>query len=196
MNNNEKFLTKSNSVMTFSTSRLTLPDHEEKIYTLYACSRLNEKTASGKEITAGGRLEAQNLLLQMANTLGISPSVEEIKAISFDSGLYLWEDEGICAIARIAFEGEKYARINTVFTSPEKRGKGYAAALVSALAKELLNKGLTPTVLADEDNPISNRMYLSLGFTTEGKVYEYLKNSVSHSENAIFYSGHHDGKHN
>ena len=167
-----------------------LPTHVLKTYTLYRCDRLKKKSVNGKMIPAYGNPEAAKLLSLMASSLGLSVSESEIsRFVSEENGLYLWEDGGICAIARIAHVGEKFARINTVFTSPEKRGHGYAGALFSSLAEKLTNEGLVPTVLADENNPVSNHLYLSLGFTPDGKIYEYSKIGVPHSENAIFYLG-------
>ena len=143
-------------------------------------------------LPAVGHPETLTLLYQMASALGLEPDESEINAMAEDEGLYLWDDNGVCAIARIAFVGKKYARINTVFTSPEKRGHGYAGALFSTIAEKLIESGLVPTVLADEENPASNHLYASLGFKPEGKVFEYLKNGVSHAENAIFNTGHYD----
>ncbi len=181
-----------NETTIISDIKLDLPSHTLKTYTLYRCDKLVKKNASGKMMPAKGKTETKLLLSQMAVSLGLSVTESEIKNLADENGLYLWDDGGICAIARVAFKGEKYARINTVFTSPEKRGHGYAGALVSSLAEKLISEGLTPTVLADEDNPISNKMYLSLGFTPDGKIYEYSKKGVPHKENAIFYLGHYD----
>lgn len=176
-----------NENIIISDVKLDTADHTLKTYTLYRCDKLVKKTASGKAIPAGNCADARKLLASMASSLGISVSENEINTFSDgENGLYLWDDGGICAIARIAFANGKYARINTVFTSPEKRGHGYAGALVSAIAEKLINEGLTPTVLADEDNPISNRMYLSLGFTPDAKIYEYTKNDTPKKECAIF----------
>ena len=192
MNINEKTLTKSNSITVISASRQALPTHSERVYTLYVCKNPIGKETSGKVMPAVGHADVPMLLTQMANTLGLTPGAGEINAMAEDENLYIWYDNGVCAIARIAKIGKKYARINTVFTAPDKRGHGYAGALVSSLCKKLTEMGLTPTVLADESNPIPNKMYPSLGFTPEGKIYEYLKNGVSHSENAIFNTGHYD----
>lgn len=194
--NNEKLLTKTETDIIISNTKKELPSHKLKTYNLYRCDKLISKTASGKPIPALGNPETPILLSQMAKSLGLSVSENEIKKLSEESGLYLWDDNGICAIARIAFVGEKYVRINTVFTSPEKRGRGYAGALVSALTEKLASDGLIPTVLADEENPVSNHLYLSLGFTTDGKIYEYSKIDAAHKENAIFYIGQYNGKHN
>ena len=167
--------------------KLDLPSHTLKTYTLYRCDKLVKKNASGKVIPAKGSAETKLLLSQMAASLGLFVPENEINAFrDGENGLYLWDDGGICAIARIAFVKENTARINTVFTSPEKRGHGYAGALVSSLAEKLISEGLTPTVLADEENPVSNHLYLSLGFTPDGKIYEYTEKNASKTECAIF----------
>ena len=196
MMNSEKLLTKTEENLIISGAELDLPSYTLKTYNLYRCGKLIGKTVSGKSISALGKPETPKLLSQMALSLGLTVSENEITALAEDNGLYLWDDGGVCAIARIAFVGEKYARINTVFTAPDKRGHGYAGALASALAEKLMQKGLTPTVLADESNPVSNHLYQSLGFTPDGKVYEYSKMGVSQKENAIFYTGRYDGKYN
>ncbi|MBQ7779446.1 MAG: GNAT family N-acetyltransferase [Clostridia bacterium] len=176
-----------NENIIISDAKLDLSDHTLKTYTLYRCDKLIKKTANGKMLLADKCPEAKSLLSSMASSLGLSVSEEEINSFSDgENGLYIWDDSGICAIARIAFVGKKYARINTVYTSPEKRGHGYAGALVSSLSELLIGRGLIPTVLADENNPISNKMYLSLGFIPDGKIYEYTKNDVPKKECAIF----------
>ncbi len=185
-----------NETTIISDVKLDLPSHTLKTYTLYRCDMLKKKTASGKMLPADKCPETKKLLSSMASSLGLSVSEDDINAF-FDSenGLYLWDDCGICAIARIAFVDKEYARINTVYTSPEKRGHGYAGALVSSLAELLIGKGLIPTVLADEENPISNKMYLSLGFVPDGKIYEYSKNDAQKKECAIFNLRKQHGKH-
>ncbi len=194
MMNNEKLLTKNETDIVISDIKRELPTHVFKTYTLYRCDDLKKKMANGKMIPAQGNPETPKLLSLMAESLGLSVPESKINEfVSQENGLYLWDDCGICAIARVAFVGENFARINTVFTSPEKRGHGYAGALVSSLAEKLISEGLVPTVLADEENPVSNRLYLSLGFTPDGKIYEYSKIGVPHSENAIFYIGQYNG---
>lgn len=185
---NEKLLTKESTDLVLCEEKRDLPDHTLKIYNLYRIDKLKKKSVSGKMISAQNRPEAPIMLREMAKSLGLTPSEKEIDALANEEeGLYIWDDGGACAIARIAFVGEKYARINTVYTAPEKRGHGYAGALVSSLAEMLIEKGLVPTVLADEENPVSNTLYLSLGFVPDGKICEYSKKGVKHSENAIFY---------
>ncbi len=172
-----------------SDTKAEAQEHTLKEYTLYACRSIKPKTADGGMISGKDRPEAVSLMYSMASSLGLSLTEDEIQAFSIAHGseLYLWNDGGICALSRVAFRGGSYARINTVMTAPDKRGKGYAGALVSALSSEILKDGLVPTVLADKDNPISNAMYLSLGFSPEGTVFEYIPKGVKPRENAILY---------
>lgn len=51
-----------------------------------------------------------------------------------------------------------------VFTSPEYRGKGFAAAVTVACIEECLRRDLTPTWDCDSDNPASARLARKLGF--------------------------------
>ncbi len=168
-----------------------MPKYSAKAYALYRCDRLIPKAAHGKMISGEDRPETAELLHTMMSSLGLSAERAETEAFvrAHSNELYLWEDDGICALARIALLGKKYARINTVVTSPEKRGRGYAGALVSALASKIMAEGLIPTVLADESNPVSNKLYRSLGFTQDGVIFEYTPQSIIPRENAIFYLG-------
>jgi len=55
--------------------------------------------------------------------------------------------------------------INFVFTPADRRGRGYAKACVGALSPRELARGRTPVCLnADLANPISNRVYIRIGY--------------------------------
>lgn len=85
--------------------------------------------------------------------------------------LFLWKDAGMTvSMAKIAHQGPRYARINTVVTQREARCRGYAGMLVSAVAKRVLDAGLTPMLYADADYPASNRAYRKIGFEETGRV--------------------------
>ena len=56
-------------------------------------------------------------------------------------------------------------RIGTVYTPDEERGKGYATESIAQVVERLLGKEVDAvTLFADKNNPISNRLYLNLGF--------------------------------
>jgi len=80
--------------------------------------------------------------------------------------LYVWVDGG-----RVAFAGFRdsqfapIARIAPVYTPPSGRGRGYATALVSAMCGMLLRNGKDEIFLTtDLANPVSNRVYVNIGF--------------------------------
>ena len=87
--------------------------------------------------------------------------------------LVIRENGRLLSMLRIAFRGGAFARINTVVTSPEARGKGLARELVAYAVSYLKNEGLTPTVLASSKNPAANRLYLGIGFDAVCELYEY-----------------------
>jgi len=87
---------------------------------------------------------------------------------------FLWEDEGrIVSMAQIADRHRGAARINSVGTREDARGRGYAGMLVGALCQRLLSQGLTPMLYADADYPSSNRAYRKIGFEAVGELIEY-----------------------
>ncbi len=61
-----------------------------------------------------------------------------------------------------------FARIAPVYTLPDCRGRGYATALVAALARELLERGKRKLFLTtDVANATSNAIYARIGFRAE-----------------------------
>ncbi len=151
----------------------------KKTYNLYVCRSLLPKNTSGKTVKASpsecdkiSSMTAQ-MLLDSAGMILPNELADKIAKTKYHE-VRLFEDGGICAMARIAFWGDRYARINTVFTVKEKRGRGYAGALVSSICSEIIGQGLIPTVLADINNEAANRLYRSLGFKSEETVFEYI----------------------
>jgi predicted GNAT family acetyltransferase len=57
------------------------------------------------------------------------------------------------------------SRIGPVYTPPEHRGRGYAAAVTAAAARWALGSGARHVLLyTDLANPTTNRLYPRLGF--------------------------------
>jgi GNAT superfamily N-acetyltransferase len=78
----------------------------------------------------------------------------------------LWVVDGApVAIASIGRRTQNAAVINGVYTPPERRGRGYAAALTAALVDRGYAEGKAFACLyVDQRNPASNRCYAKLGF--------------------------------
>ncbi len=80
----------------------------------------------------------------------------------------IWDDGGSVAYAGYNDAAPDFARIAPVYTLPECRGRGYATALVAALARELLARGKQRLFLTtDVANPTSNAIYARIGFRAE-----------------------------
>lgn len=89
-----------------------------------------------------------------------------------DGGLWVWCDPGGAPVAFLGGQtiAPSGARLGPVYTPPERRGGGIGAAMVSALARRLLEAGARSVYLfTDAGNPTSNALYRRVGFETIGR---------------------------
>jgi predicted GNAT family acetyltransferase len=91
--------------------------------------------------------------------------------------LLLWEVGG-SAVSMVGYSGRtpNGIRVAWVYTPPENRGKGFAGACVAALSQKLLDDGRRFCFLyTDLANPISNHVYLKIGYepVTDATVYSF-----------------------
>ncbi|MFO7636495.1 MAG: GNAT family N-acetyltransferase [Clostridia bacterium] len=113
-----------------------------------------QKDALGQDAAEEGMQEAAGRLIASKN-------------------LYLWESGGkIVSTSYICHRTGRHARINTVYTPPEERKKGYASALMAAVCGIILEEGRKPLLYADLQNPDSNKVYRNVGFIPHGKLHE------------------------
>lgn len=81
------------------------------------------------------------------------------------AGLELWEDDEVVSVAGFGGETPNGIRIGPVYTPPERRGRGYATALVAELSSQLLAEGRRFCFLyTDLANPTSNAIYERIGY--------------------------------
>lgn len=57
--------------------------------------------------------------------------------------------------------------LGMLYTLPEHRGKGYAKALVSSMAKKLFAQGYPVYCFIEEENTLSYRLFKNMGFTED-----------------------------
>lgn len=82
-----------------------------------------------------------------------------------DSGFVLWEDDEVVSLAGFGGSTPNGIRIGPVYTPPDRRGRGYASALVAELSANLLATGKQFCFLyTDLANPTSNRIYERIGY--------------------------------
>ena len=65
-------------------------------------------------------------------------------------------------------------RISNVYTKPEYRNKGYSRKVVTFLTEQALNSGNIPCLHVDQHNPISNRLYQTIGYVYGKSRYEMI----------------------
>lgn len=62
--------------------------------------------------------------------------------------------------------------LNLVYTDLSMRNKGYAKNMISLICQELLKSADYVTLFVDKQNPISNRVYLDIGFNYLTENYD------------------------
>jgi RimJ/RimL family protein N-acetyltransferase len=94
------------------------------------------------------------------------PAALVTRSMRLGAGEMLWEVDGTpvaqaCAKPVIA----RTSRIGPVYTPPEHRGHGYAAAVTAAASRWALDAGAERVVLfTDLANPTTNRLYPRIGY--------------------------------
>ncbi len=83
-----------------------------------------------------------------------------------DHGFTLWEDEGRpVSLTGFGSPTPSGIRIGPVYTPPERRGRGYASALVAEVSQSQLDAGRRFCFLyTDLANPTSNKIYVDIGY--------------------------------
>lgn len=86
--------------------------------------------------------------------------------------MHVWEHDGdIVSLAAAVAPTPNGIRVNHVYTPPALRGRGYAGALVASLTQAMLDAGRRFVFLhTDLSNPVSNRLYVRLGYRQIGDL--------------------------
>lgn len=103
----------------------------------------------------GGRVEAHETLRDD----------DEIRADTEAGKYWLW-DTGteITSLVGLHPPNADVVMIGPAYTPTEYRGRGYAGWMIAAGAQRALDQGLRPALYTDQANPVSNKLYASLGF--------------------------------
>ncbi|MDE7295686.1 MAG: GNAT family N-acetyltransferase, partial [Clostridia bacterium] len=147
---------------------------------VYSAEQVRSVPPVGKLIVAEAEYKQEIAdLIQIAAIDDNDGELTDEQALQFaeahagTGNLFLWQDGEIVSMARIVRYGKRFARITSVVTKREMRGKGYAKMLVGELAKRVLAEGLIPVLYARAENPSSNSCYSHLGFEKNGEICEF-----------------------
>jgi GNAT superfamily N-acetyltransferase len=88
--------------------------------------------------------------------------------------LWLWDQGGETTSMAVSREpAQGVVRLSGVYTPPEKRKHGYAAACVHALSKHLRDSGYRCILYTDLANPTSNSIYRRIGYRAVAEALRY-----------------------
>jgi RimJ/RimL family protein N-acetyltransferase len=98
----------------------------------------------------------------------------EIEWRTADGRIFVWDDGGSVSFASASRPEGGVVRIGPVYTPPNRRGRGYASAMVAAMSQRALDAGAACCMLyTDLANPTSNRIYMNVGYRPVGDVSAY-----------------------
>lgn len=93
-----------------------------------------------------------------------------------DAGrLWVWDVGSPVSMAAASAEVAGVVRVAFVYTPPERRGRGYAAACVASLSEQAAAAGQQSVLYAQLHNPTSNAVYRRIGYepVTEILIYRF-----------------------
>jgi RimJ/RimL family protein N-acetyltransferase len=146
---------------------------------LYELLELGEVPRTEGQLRQAGPSD-RSLMIQWTrafqNEIGEAANDTEVRV---DRGLaagqlWVWdqdEETTSMAVSREPVEG--VVRLSGVFTPPEKRKHGYAAACVYALSKHLRAGGHRCILYTDLANPTSNSIYRRIGYRAVAEALRY-----------------------
>ena len=112
----------------------------------------------------------------LANEINYENALEKAARLIKESKLHVYEDseQKIVTMAAATRKLVNGVAIHYVYTPEEYRGKGYAAANIYFMSKEMLEQGNEfCTLFVDRKNPVSTRAYEKVGYQILEDNYEY-----------------------
>jgi uncharacterized protein len=98
----------------------------------------------------------------------------EAERLVAERELWCWDDDGLVAITSATPVHEGVARVRHVYTPPERRRRGYAAACAAGVTDACLAGGAASCVLFTQlTNPTSNTVYARLGYRPIAEILAY-----------------------
>lgn len=87
---------------------------------------------------------------------------------------WVWDHDGPVSHLGVTTPVHGVVRIGPVYTPRDRRGRGYASALVAAVSRHELDAGAkTCSLFTDLANPTSNRIYAAVGYRPARDVTAY-----------------------
>jgi RimJ/RimL family protein N-acetyltransferase len=158
--------------------RIPAAPHEgQRLYELTAVTPPTGVTGSFRAATT----DDADLLLEWAKAFEGDtgqfprPHPERWITDNIDHGrVSLWDDGDPVSTALVSDVIAGVSRVGFVYTPPDQRGNGYAAAVVAAVSQRALENGADRCILYTQlSNPTSNAVYQRLGYRAVSEVLDY-----------------------
>jgi len=145
---------------------------------LYELTELRSvATVSGALRQAGpeDRSTLVEWVIGFVNDAGIVPVDAEslVDARVEREQFWIWDDGGAVSMAGTSGPVAGVARVQYVYTPPERRGAGYATACVEQMSRVLTDRGLRCVLFTDLANPTSNAIYRRIGYEAVAEILGY-----------------------
>jgi GNAT superfamily N-acetyltransferase len=87
--------------------------------------------------------------------------------------LWLWQDGSVVSMAISSKPIQGVVRLSAVYTPPESRKHGYAAACVHGISRHFTDAGYRCMLYTDLGNPVSNSIYRRIGYRAVAEAIHY-----------------------
>jgi predicted GNAT family acetyltransferase len=129
---------------------------------LPASGRLRPATAADRELL----IRWERAFAAEAGVVMVGGAEQMVERRLRNSSQFLWDADGPVSTLALSPMIAGTVRIGPVYTPPAHRRRGYAGSAVAAACRLALARGAERCALfADLENPTSNGVYLSVGFT-------------------------------
>ena len=79
----------------------------------------------------------------------------------------------IVSMVKIAHKADGIARLNSIFTDIDMRGRGYTKMLLSTLGESLRSEGFTPLIYEDRLSSDIISAYKQIGYKKVGEITQF-----------------------
>jgi predicted GNAT family acetyltransferase len=154
------------------------PDQGQRLYEVEHVTPAGQATGRFRRAVAEDRdllstwLEAFSYEVDPGQTSRQNPG-EVVERRVRDGELWVWDHEGPVALAGLSHAVSGVARVGPVYTPPDRRGRGYASALVAEVSQGALNDGCRCVLYTDLANPVSNSIYRAIGYRAVAEMVRY-----------------------
>ncbi|PKO15297.1 MAG: hypothetical protein CVU39_11885 [Chloroflexi bacterium HGW-Chloroflexi-10] len=109
--------------------------------------------------------------------LGITQTEKELEQSITEqlaeNEIYLWDDDGVKSMVTAMLAYDSGVELANVFTAPEHRKRGYAAACIAEICRRLLQRYASIVLFVDQNNTAANSLYTKIGFRVVDEMNGY-----------------------